>query len=442
MNRNFHLFALVLSLASAGSLRAADPSPLTWTQAVKQALQSNPSLASARLGIKAADEGLSVANAGLWPSVNAVAGINRSHNTALQDGPLQVSGQESTSAGYSGGLQGSWNLFNGFSTLYLRGQRQQALAQAKAQYALSSASLLQSLHLAFNQLLYDQKNNELLKAIADRYHQDTLYQQLEFEAGKTARWTFLKSQSDEAGVKWDLEQNVMNTQADQAAFAGLLGQDPDQSSGLTVEGDLTVAAPPKDDSADWAKLSQTSPAILIQKAATAGADDSLGQAYSSLYPSLSASGNITYSGGDTWGPSNQSYGAGLNLSFNLFNGGGQVAAISQARAQLDASRQDLVDAIHAARSNLRKAWASYQSAFDRLPVQDLAKAAGEERFKTVGALYQSGRAAYLDYEQAESIYTQAQQQDLSTGLNAATAQANYQNALGLGLEDAVAAPAP
>jgi outer membrane protein TolC len=440
MNRS--LSSLTLALGLAASLQAADATPLTWPQAVKEALQNNPSLASARLAVKAADEGLTVASAGLWPSVNAVAGVSRSHNIALLDGPLQAAGQESTSAGYSGGLQGTWTLFNGFGTLYLRAQHEQALAQAKAQYALSSATLLQTLHQAFNQLLYDQKNAVLLQSIVDRYHQDTLYQQLEFQDGQTARWTFLKSQSDEAGVKWDLEQNAMNTQGDQSSLAALLGLDPDQAGALTVDGDLAVAAPPKDDSADWARLSQSSPAILLQKAITAGNDDGLGEAYASLYPSLSASGNITYSGGDSWGPSNESYGGGLNLSFNLFNGGGQVAAISQARAVLDASRQDLADAIHQARTALRKAWASYQSAYDHLPVQDLAKAAGEERFKTVGALYQSGRAAYLDYEQAESIYTQAQQQDLSTELSAATAQTNYQNTLGIGLEDAVASPAP
>ncbi|HXC64660.1 MAG TPA: hypothetical protein VNZ67_09890, partial [bacterium] len=50
-------------------------------------------------------------------------------------------------------------------------------------------------------------------------------------------------------------------------------------------------------------------------------------------------------------------------------------------------------------------------------------------------LYTAGRDQYLDYEQAEQIYTSAQQQELSDRMAAAQAEAGYQNALGLGLED-------
>ncbi|HXC63037.1 MAG TPA: TolC family protein, partial [bacterium] len=250
--------AAPVSMAAAGSL--------AWNQAVQLALQHSPSLASSKQAVEAAAQGVALADADLMPSVNAVAGLNRSQSSAL-NGATWTAGA-SWSSGYSGGLQANWTLFNGFSSLYGHAKARQALAGAKAAYASASATLLLGLRQAFNQLLYDQKNAALLQAIADRYHQDTLYQQLEFQSGQTARWTFLKSQSDEAQVKWDLEQNNLASQADRANLAALLGQDPAQSAGLSVDGDLAAGSPPADDGADWSKV-QSGPVVLQQQAAVA-----------------------------------------------------------------------------------------------------------------------------------------------------------------------------
>jgi outer membrane protein TolC len=417
---------------------------LTWDQARQQALRSNPGLLSARQAVESARQGLDLADAGFWPSLNANAGINREQTSALVDLPGLglASGQASTGAGYSGGLQVSWSLFNGFGTIYARSHAVAALEQAQAQYAAASAALMLGLRQAFNQLNYDQQNAALLKAIADRYHQDTLYQQMEFQSGQTARWTFLKSQSDEAQVQWDMEQNALSTQADQAALAVLLGQDPAQGDGLAPEGDLGAEAAPDQDQADWARVVETLPALRLQRAVLAADEASLGQADAALYPTLSAAGSYTYSGGDAWGPQEAVLSGSLNLSFNLFGGGASLASLRQARAAAEGGRDDLANQLLQLRSAVRKAWATYKAAVDRLPSDHLATVAGEERFKTVGALYAAGRAAYLDYEQAETIFTQAQQQELSARLSAAQAQAAYQDQLGMGLDDVQAAPAP
>jgi outer membrane protein TolC len=433
-----------LCLGAALSAAPLASSTLTWDQARQQTLQGNPGLVSAHLAVEAAQQGLALADAGFWPSLNAVAGVNRDQTTALDALPALGlgSGQSSTGAGYSGGVQAAWTLFNGFGTLYARSHGMQQVAQAQAQYGAASAALLLSLHQAFNQLLYDQQNSALLKAIVDRYHQDTLYQQMEFQSGQTARWTFLKSQSDEAQVQWDLEQNGLNTKSDQAALAVLIGRDPESFTEVQVDGDLTVAQAPADDKADWAKALETLPALRLQRAVVAANEASLGQVDAAIYPTLSASGSYMLSGGDTLGPQEAVLAGGLSLSFNLFNGGSNLAGVRQARAVLEGSRNDLANQLLQLRGAVRKAWAAYLAAADRLPSDHLATVAGEERFKTVGALYSAGRAAYLDYEQAETIYTQAEQQELSARLSAAQAQAAYQDQLGLGLEDVQASPAP
>jgi outer membrane protein TolC len=384
------------------------------------------------LALKAADSGITAATAGLWPSLSANAGFNRSGASALS----RSAAAELDGSSYSGSLNASWNLFNGFGTLYGRFAAMENYNQKKADYDLSSASVLQSLKQAFNQLLYDQKASLLLQDIATRYNRDTRYQELQFESGQTARWTFLKAQSDEAEVKWQVRQNELNLQADQAALASVLGMDLSKASSLLVDGVLDVPGPPSSDDADWAKISSSHPQVKLAKAQVAAAEDNLGGARASLYPDLSASGSYGESGANAWGPSERTWSAGLNLSFNLFAGGADLAQINQASANLEASHKDLENSLSQLQASLHKAWASYSSSFERLPVERLAMAAGEERFKTVQTLYQAGRAAFLDYEQAESIYTQAQQQELSADLSAAQSRAAYQNALGVTLEEA------
>lgn len=408
--------------------------PLTWKQAVDETLVNNPSLASARLQVSAAQSGVTQSSANFWPSVNASAGINRSGYGPQNGGP------ESDSSSYQTGLSGSWNLFNGFSTVYGRLAAMETLAQRKAQYTQTSSSVLLSLRQAFNQIFFDQENALLLDAIAKRYQQDTRYQQLQFQSGRAARWTFLKAQSDEAEVKWEVEQNTLSLQADQASLASVLDRAQDQAGSLKVLGNLEAAEPPEDTKADWVKISKNHPSILLSKAQIAMSEDGLGQARASLYPDLNAQGNYGYSGADAWGPTQHSWGASLNLSFNLFAGGANMAGINQADETLEASRKNLTSTLSQVESSLYKAWASYFSAYRRLPVARMATAAGIERFKTVKTLYQSGRAAFLDYEQAESIYTSSQQQELSISLSAAQAAAQYQSALGVSLEDVKTKP--
>ena len=418
------------------SAAAAAAPPLLWKDAAAEALKANPSLLSARLAVEAADSGLTVASAGFWPSLSANAGFSRSGYAAVGTATALSPESETDGSNYQLGLQGNWNLFSGFATVYGRLGASEALAEKKALYSQASAALLSSLRQAFNQLYFDQKNAALLQNIADRYHKDTRYQDLQFQSGQTARWTFLKAQSDEAEVKWQVEQNQLNLQADQSSLASLLGRPQDQAPELGVDGGLDVPAPPESDAADWAKISKDSPTVLLAQATLASNEDALGSARAGLYPDLNAAGSYGYSGANSWGPDSKAWSASLSLGFNLFAGGANAAAINQASDSLDASRQDLSNTLSMLEASLHKAWASYTSSYQRLPVVQQATAAGEERFKTVEVLYQSGRAAFLDYEQAESISTQAQQQELSADLSAAQARAEYLNVLGLSLEEA------
>jgi len=136
-----------------------------------------------------------------------------------------------------------------------------------------------------------------------------------------------------------------------------------------------------------------------------------------------------------WPPNQSLWTVGLTASYNLFAGGGQEAAISQAEQAWKSQQDTLRDEKASLRTALQQAWTSYRSAFDRMPVQDLAMQVGQQRFETVNRLFEAGQAQYLDFEQAETNLIQSQESQLSAVLSAAQASVAYQKALGLGFED-------
>jgi outer membrane protein TolC len=278
--------------------------------------------------------------------------------------------------------------------------------------------------------------------LVKRYHSDTLYQEQEFKGGLTALWTYEKAQSDEAGQVWSYNSAKYSMMSDQAALAVLLGRQADDAGHLTVAGALTVTAAPDDYHADLGQMDKDNPTMQYYRALAQEEDGAVWLAESTRYPSVTANGSWGTSGGETWGPRNKFWQASLDVSYTLFAGGGMEAAITQADEALDQAKSTVNDEQDQLASALFKAWTGYIGAYQRLPSVQMAVRAGADRFATVGALYQAGREEFLDYEQAESIYSGSQTGLLGALLTAAEAQITYKNAVGMTLEQASTSPAP
>lgn len=431
---NWKLVAIGLFLGIATSSPAED---LALQDAFKEALQKNPTILAARDTIVEGQAALTVADAGFYPNLAASLGVST--------GEALTGTTSSSIPGYGASLSSSWSLFNGFSTFASRSEAVANLSQDQANYKVSSSSVLLSVWQAWGQLRFDEMNADLLDQIRQRYHDDTSYEELEFKSGQTARWTWLKSQSDEANVKWSEDQNNLNLKADQANLAALLGRDTKDGAELTTAGDLSTTVAPPDDDSDALASVDSMPVVLVATQAVASSQAAVDVNIATRYPSLNANAALgsSYDGDSPASAEWYEYWtAGVTLSYNLFEGGANEASISSANAALAASQANLSNVRHTTQVALARAWASYLSDYQRLPLASQATAAGDERYKTVGKLYEAGLAEYLDYEQAEEIFTQAQQSELSANLSAVQSQAAYENALGHTLEDEIGEEKP
>jgi outer membrane protein TolC len=422
-------------------LTIGDASPangLTWGQVAAEAIQHNPGLAEAKLFVKQGQEQVAIGDAGYLPTITADASINRGQGQQIVDGSVF----NTSSGSYAGDLMGTWNLFNGFATNATHEENAATLRSRQAAYDQASSALYLSLGQAFDQLLYDQNNMALQKILVKRYRSDTLYQEQEFKGGLTALWTYEKAQSDEAGQVWSFKQAKYSMMSDQAALAVLLGRQAEDAGDLAVAGALTVTAAPDDYHADLGRMSDENPTMQYYRALAQEEDGAVWLADSTRYPSVTANGSWGTSGQETWGPRNKFWQASLDVSYTLFAGGGMEAAITQADEALEQAKSTVNDEQHQLAADLLKAWTGYIGAYQRLPSAQMAVRAGADRFATVGALYQAGREEFLDYEQAESIYSGSQTGLLGALLSAAEAQVAYKNAVGMTLEEASSSPAP
>ncbi|MEK7475366.1 MAG: TolC family protein [Candidatus Coatesbacteria bacterium] len=424
----------VLALACpAGALAGEGAETMDWPGAVREAVAGNPTLVAARDAVEAAKSGVTSASADFWPSVSASASLNRSGNQALDD--WHPVGPERDSTSYSFGGSASWSLFSGWSTVAARRRAQATLVQRQAGYRSASQSLRASLRQSFNRLLYVQRNLDLLASIRDRLNRQARFQEIQFKSGRDPRWTFLKSQADAASITWQITQAQFDRENTRRQVARLLGRGIEGATALVASGELASATPLLDLSPAYTEMERRHPDFLSQQAAVTANEASLTSSRSTRWPSLSARGGYSWSDGGTWPPDSSGWSTGLSLSYPLFAGGGQEASIRAARWSYEGSLATLADTRTALRAALFQAWEVFRVGFDRLPVLRLDAEASAERYKTVEALYQSGRAGYLDFEQAQGALTQAEQSLLSGRLSVAQAEADWVKALGLTLED-------
>ena len=422
---------LVLAVSPVGW---AHSEQLTWDATVREALASNPALAAAREDVAAAKAGVWIAASDFLPGVSADGGLNRGGSRPL-DRDWQPAGPESESTSYSLGGSASLNIFKGGASWASYKRARAVLTRSRESYRQTSQGLRWSLRQSWNRLVYDMRNIELLTSIKERLNRDTRYLEIQFKSGHEPRWTFLKAMGDEASIAWQLAQAKLALISDRRDIARFLGRDPDSATALEASGELSTAASPDDASGLYALMERTHPAFLIEEAAIQSAEAGVTQAMSVWWPSIGTRASYDWSDAGAWPPSRSSWSAGVTVSLPLFSGGGDWFAVSQARHSLFSEQKNRDDLRASLRDQLFGAWASFRSTYDRMPVLKLGSEMADERFKTVQALYESGRAAYLDFDQADSALTQAQQQLLSGKLALSQSKTDYDKALGLTLED-------
>ena len=412
--------ALMLSAVEAWSAEA----PLSWNDCVGIALRQNASLASAQQAVEAARKS-----------------YYGSYNTVLPQ--IGLSNSYANGSGYGAGRAGGTNYWSAQGTasmdLFDMG-RYAGIRLAAASLAVSEASLREasasvrlSLREAFSQLLYAQEYINVSGNILDLREKNAKLIELEYNAGKQSKGDLLRVRAEEAQAQADADQAQRGLRLAQRNLDAVLGFD--DFSAVAVTG--TLAGYRDMSYPDMAPLVERRPDVAAQRAVVDESRASLAQSEGVLLPSLSINYSRSVSGPREFPNQNYGWNAGATLSLPIFGSGITSAYfnISAAQRALRKAREDLRGVREQARVSLEAAWSTWAQAVDQVKVQRALLDADRQRNLEQDVLFASGLISFDIWEITISNRVNDERGVLTTALNATNAEAAFEQARGVSLEE-------
>ncbi len=380
---------------------------------------NSPSLAAALDRVRQAQARVMQARSAYWPSVDADASGTRvwTPENQLQFRDIPEFGdleQEDTLSIYRTSLSATWFLFDGFARKF-----RTAAARFAEQGTLAARADARRLILA---------------AVADSYYNAQLAR--ENMAIAAANEAFNLRQAEDARARrevgtgslsdvlnFEVQVNSARTEFLQAresyrialyGLAALMGiPDAGFPSGLPLAklgdeqpGELILPEPEP----LILYAYQHRPDLLGDEFERMQAESGIGVAKSRFLPSVALTGSVDGERADDLGYEGDDFGGSVALifSYNLFEGGNNLAQLREARAALAEAENLLQDSRISVASDVREALTSLQSAQEQVALQrENAKLVRQNR-DLVEKEYNAGQASLVRLNEAQRDLTQAQ----------------------------------
>ncbi|HVM32840.1 MAG TPA: TolC family protein [bacterium] len=414
---------LLLLLAAAGSARGAQDT-LTWDQALKEAAQNNRDLLAAEQTVKALEDAHQAALGQFFPQISLGASWGRGGTGGLNDALDSPAYHQNSNLS----LNLHQAIFSGFSDIASVDASNARLDQARAELDQARAQVSHDLKDAFYQLLFAQKQIELLQQILarDKANQDLV--QMNFDGGTDNKGSLLQAQAAVAQDQFSVDQAQRALRVDERQLDQVLGRSP--MADLSVIGDFETPTLP-DAAPDFLKLTLLTPAHREAVAQLGLADSSYVSDRGAFLPTLSADASLSRGG---WNFSNDTpaWSAGLNLSLPLFTGGQDLFNFKSAEESKLGVKDQLESSDMKTEQSLENAYAAFEDAVGEIQVQQVQVEAAQTQEEIAKAEYLNGLLIFQNWNQIESALTNQQKQQLNAMLTIKTAEAAWQLAEGKG----------
>ena len=429
---------LTVRLPGAHIQHVREPEVLTWPHLVRQTLQLNPDLQSARYVVTSTARSRDIAFGDYLPSFEG--DLQRS----VSKNGFSGGGSGSSSGSGSGGgsalqdnlsldIAGSQSLFNGFGTTGSWIKARKDLDAAKFQYVVTSANVRNALKLAYVDVLRWNRLWKVNQDILKRREQNAEMVRLRYEAGRENVGSALRAEALAAQAAFDVQaaERYINSQTLRLARESggefvlpvLIRESLEQWVPVAI-----VREP------DYAEIAEDLPQVqrLVKVAESAKAN--IVAAQSVVWPQVS--GTVDYGDSGTRASTLKSeHSWGLNVVVPFFNGGKNVNAIRKAKADYEAARALAVSARDEAIAQLADAWTKYVNAIDNIEVRKKFLVSSQKRSEIVRAEYASGLMTFQDFDTAEQERNNAENEFVQSLADVSTTQANWEMIRGKTLED-------
>ncbi len=398
----------LVSAGLAGGLAAQQAAPpaqlqVSLMEAVRRALEVQPSVVAARGAVSSAGWQKRAAGGALLPSVSVNSSAFRQNTESFFNGFLVSAGTYQ----YSTGLSASLDLFTGFRRLadYRNANANEDAADAglvNERYAVTAATA----ELFFTALA----SEELVRAAVtqvDRAKEELQISVNKFQAGAATRSDTLTATVDLGNARLALLQAQANLATAQGNLARQIGVDG------VVRALPDSALPPVPDTTELrAAALRQAPVVTQAEAEQRAAAASVWSSKSQYLPRLTASYNTSSQGlAEPWkgfdGGNRNLNRLSFTLSWPLFDGFQREEATSRSAAALDVARAQAADTRRQLGARLTEQLAALFTAYAKIEITGANVVAATEARRVTQERYKLGAGTLLDLLTAEANLTEA-----------------------------------
>ena len=415
------LSALLVTVLSATSLSAQAPAPeeLSLQEAVRVALEKNPTVKASLAYERAVHEGIAEARAARFPRMDFSEGFTRGNNPVYVFGGLLTERQFNATDFAPSFLNTPPSLdifrtqFSAALPLYDAGQTGRRIKDAKlnAQGAGEAGrrtrqEVIFGVVKAYTHELLAKENLRVAEAAAKAAQSDLERAQARQEQGQAVPSDLLSARVHLAQTQEDLLQAKNALDLAQAALNVAMGLPEDAAS--TIESGLKQARLEPGALSERERLAlENRPDYLEAGLEAERATNGEHMARAEFLPKLNMfssweEDNQTFltRGGNNWT-------AGVSLNFNIFDGGANHARLVAARNRQNQAQAQLAQMAAEVKLQVREAYLNLTTAQQRIEVSRQARVEAEESLRIIQNRYEAGLATITDLLQVESARTNA-----------------------------------
>jgi len=381
---------------------------ITKDEAITKTLENNYGIKRSRNLIDIANNNQSLLNSGYLPSLTANAGTNyniENIEAQRQDGDSQnLKGAETKR--YNASLNLNYTLFDGLGRLY-------NYKQLKEQYKLTELEARETIENTILQLLsvYFEvarltENMSVLNETLDISKQRITRAQYQFDYGQTSRLGILNAEVDvnnDSIALLNTKQQLENTKRD---LLVILNEPSKELQSIAIDTSINFLS--EIELEDFIKTSNLNNVSLLQAESNLLISDyDIKVSKSGYLPSLGLSGSYGWNNSDLPSTSfvqtstTKGYSAGLNLSWNLFDGGSTITNVKNAEIRLENQQYLKEQLILEVQRDIANSWGNYQNKRYIYEVQEKNVLTNEDNFNRSQEQFKLGQISSIEFRQAQ-----------------------------------------
>ena len=407
MNNMKAIYTIIIVIFSLSAVKAQEL--LTVERAIEIALENNYDIQLANKDVEVAENNKSIYNSGYLPTVTASAGGSYSDgdsDSEFQDGTVNsVDGYISRSYNASVGL--NYTLFDGFN-------RKNAFEKLKETYNLTELQARQvienefiKLHAAYYEVARLSENLANQKETLDISKQRLTRAKYNFEYGQNTKLDVLNAEVDvnnDSIAFLDISRQLSNTKRDLNIIVGRnVNTQYEVNTNVDFQLDLNIDDLLKQAKQNNSTLLQSQKNIEISKY-----DVKINQ--SGWLPKVNLNSSYTWNKTNndainqfsTVGSTQTGINAGLNLSWDIFDGGQTKTRTQNAKITVETQEIRKVQLEEQLNRDLYNAWETYQNTLFTYEVQEQNVTTNRNNFERTNERYKLGQVTSIDFRQAQN----------------------------------------